>query len=303
MRNAESPVSADGGRNWKERPVLVMGGATPYDVPVVRIRPSRGWVSLQLREVWEYRELLYFLAWRTVRVRYQQTVLGAAWAIAQPLFTMAVFTLVFHRFARVSSESLPYPLFAYCGLLPWQLFAQSLAESSNSLINNEHIITKVYFPRLLIPCSTLLTSLLDFVVAGVVLGILMLCYRVAPSPHVWLLPFFVVLVMGVALGTGLWVSALSVRYRDIRIAIPLVTQLLLLFTPVGYPSSLAPASLRPFLGLNPMAGVVEGFRWTVLGSQPVSPTLIVVSAIAAAGLLTSGAVYFRRTERTLADVL
>jgi lipopolysaccharide transport system permease protein len=273
------------------------------EVPTIRIRPSRGFVPLRLREVWEYRELLYFLCWRTIKVRYKQTILGGAWAIFQPLVTMVVFSVIFGRLVGVPSDGVPYPIFAYAGLLPWQLFAQSLTESGNSLVNNEHLITKVYFPRLVIPTSTVLVSLLDFAVAGTVLAGMMVYYRIVPGVGVWALPLLVLQAVCAALGIGLWLSALNVRYRDIRHVIPFLTQCWLFATPIAYPSSLVPRQWRVLLGLNPMTGVVEGFRWALLGAKADVGGLLALSTLITIGLLVSGAVYFRRMERTFADVL
>jgi len=273
------------------------------DVPTIRIRPRRGLTPLRLHEVWEYRELLYFLAWRTIKVRYKQTLLGATWAIIQPLFTMVVFSVIFGRLVGVPSDGIPYPIFAYAGLLPWQLFAQSLAESGNSLVNNEHLLTKVYFPRLVMPASTVLVSLLDFVMAGIILAGMMLYYRIAPTGGVWAIPLLVVQTAGAALGVGLWLSALNVRYRDIRHVIPFLTQAWLFVTPIAYPSSLVPREWRILLGLNPMTGVVEGFRWALLGSQTDVGGSLALSALITMGLLVSGVFYFRRMERTFADLL
>jgi lipopolysaccharide transport system permease protein len=260
-------------------------------------------VPLRLHEAWEYRELLYFLCWRTIKVRYKQTILGGAWAILQPLVTMVVFSVIFGRLVGVPSDGIPYPIFAYCGLLPWQLFAQSLTESGNSLVNNEHLITKVYFPRLVIPASTVLVSLLDFAVAGTVLAGMMVYYRIAPGVGVWALPLLVLQAVCAALGIGLWLSALNVRYRDIRHVIPFLTQCWLFATPIAYPSSLVPRQWRVLLGLNPMTGVVEGFRWALLGTKADVGGLLALSTLITIGLLVSGVVYFRRMERTFADVL
>lgn len=283
------------------RPLAGAPGAAA--VPWVRIRPSGGRVPLRLREVWEYRELVYFLCWRTIRVRYKQTVLGAAWAIIQPVFTMVVFSVVFGRLINVPSDGIPYPIFAYCGLLPWQLFAQALTESGNSMVNNERLITKVYFPRLVIPFSTVLVSLLDFAFAGMVLAGMMAYYRILPGAGLWLLPLLTIQAVAAALGMGLWLSALNVRYRDIRYVIPLLAQLWLFATPIAYPSSLVPEGWRVLLGLNPMTGVVEGFRWALLGTRAEVGSLLLLSALITAGLLMSGAIYFRRMERTFADLL
>jgi lipopolysaccharide transport system permease protein len=273
------------------------------EAPTVRIRPSRGFVPLRLHEVWEYRELLYFLCWRTIKVRYKQTVLGGTWAILQPLVTMVVFSVIFGRLVGVPSDGIPYPIFAYAGLLPWQLFAQSLTESGNSLVNNERLVTKVYFPRLVIPASTVLVSLLDFAVAGLILAGLMVYYRIPPAAGIWILPFLVIQAVSAALGIGLWLSALNVRYRDIRHVIPFLTQCWLFVTPIAYPSSLVPRQWRVLLGLNPMTGVVEGFRWALLGAKADVGGLLALSALITAALLVSGAIYFRRMERTFADIL
>jgi lipopolysaccharide transport system permease protein len=253
--------------------------------------------------VWEYRELLYFLAWRTIKVRYKQTVLGAAWAIIQPFFTMVVFSVIFGRLVGVSSDGIPYPIFVYAGLLPWQLFAQTLIESSNSLVNNERLVTKVYFPRVVIPASTLFISLLDFTVAGIILAGMMGYYRIVPEGGIWALPLLVIQAAGAALGVGLWLSALNVRYRDIRHVLPFLTQCWLFATPIAYPSSLIPHEWRLLLGLNPMSGVVEGFRWALFGVKTEMGGLVVLSALITTGLLVSGVCYFRRMERTFADLL
>jgi len=272
------------------------------EAPVVIIRPSRGWVSLNLRDLWEYRELLYFLIWRDVKVRYKQTVLGAAWAILQPFLTMVVFSVFFGRLAKVPSDGIPYPVFAYTALLPWQLFAHALTESGNSLVANQQLLKKVYFPRLVIPISAVLAGLLDFSIAFVVLIGMMFYYRIVPTAVAFTLPLFLLLAIATALGVGLWLSALNVQYRDVRYTIPFLTQFWLFATPVAYSSSLVPEWIRPLYGLNPMAGVVEGFRWALLGKGGVGP-LMIVSALAVTLLLLGGLVYFRRMEKTFADVV
>ncbi len=271
--------------------------------PSVQIRPSRGFVPLRLHEVWEYRELLYFLCWRTIKVRYKQTVLGGSWAILQPFVTMVIFSVIFGRLVGVPSDGIPYPIFVYAGLLPWQLFAQSLTESGNSLVNNEHLITKVYFPRLVIPASMVLVSLLDFAVAGVVLAGMMVYFRIVPATGIWILPLLVLQAVCAALGMGLWLSALNVQYRDIRHVIPFLTQCWLFATPIAYPSSLVPRQWRVLLGLNPMTGVVEGFRWALFGARTEVGSLLALSTLVTIGLIVSGAIYFRRLERTFADIL
>lgn len=272
-------------------------------LPTLMIRPSHGWVSLRLKELWEYRELLYFLTWRDIKVRYKQTVLGAAWAIIQPFFTMVVFSIFFGYLAKVPSNGLPYPIFAYCALLPWQLFAHSLTESSNSLVANERLITKVYFPRLVIPISAVLAGLVDFAIAFVILLVMMFYYGIAPTMAILTLPLFVLLAVVTALAVGLWLSALNVQYRDVRYTIPFLTQFWLFVTPIAYPSSLVPEQWRALYGLNPMAGVVEGFRWALLGTSQAPGMLLLVSIVVVVGLLAGGLFYFRRMEKTFADVV
>lgn len=278
-------------------------GAAERAMPSLVIRPSRGWIALNLADLWRYRELIYFLAWRDIRVRYKQTALGAAWAVIQPFFTMIVFSIFFGQLAKIPSDGVPYPIFAYCALLPWQLFAYSLTESSNSLVANQQLITKVYFPRLVIPISTVLAGLLDFLIAFVVLIGMMMYYGIAPTAAVWSLPLFLLLAVGTALGAGLWLSALNVQYRDVRYAIPFLTQFWLFATPIAYPSSLIPGPWRAIYGLNPMAGVVEGFRWALLGTGNPPSGLLLVSALATLVVLLSGLYYFRRMERTFADTV
>jgi lipopolysaccharide transport system permease protein len=272
-------------------------------MPVLVIRPSRGWSALKLADLWHYRELIYFLTWRDMKVRYKQTVLGAAWAIIQPFCTMVVFSIFFGRLAGIPSEGLPYPIFAYCALLPWQLFAYALTQSSNSLVANERLITKVYFPRLVIPISAVLAGLLDFLIAFVVLIGMMMYYHIRPTTAVWTVPLFVLLAVGAALGVGMWLSALNVQYRDVRYAIPSLTQIWLFATPVAYPSTLVPKSWRALYGLNPMAGVVEGFRWALLGKAEGPGALLAVSVTIVMLILVGGLYYFRRMEKTFADVV
>ena len=273
------------------------------ETPVLILRPSRGFLRLNLRDVWEYRELLYFLVWRDVKVRYKQTVLGAAWAILQPVMTMLVFSVFFGRLAKVPSDGIPYPVFAFTALLPWQLFAYALSESSNSLVSNQNLITKVYFPRLVIPIAAVLAGLVDFAIAFVVLLGLMLYYGIVPTAAVALLPLFMVLAVTTALAVGLWLSALNVKFRDVRYTIPFLTQFWMFATPVAYPSSLVPEPWRALYGLNPMAGVVEGFRWALLGKAQGPGPLLAVSVAAVVVLLVGGLMYFRRTESTFADVV
>lgn len=269
---------------------------------VLVIQPTRGWLKLNLGELWAYRELLYFLVWRDVKVRYKQTALGAAWAVLQPLLTMLVFSVFFGRLAKVPSDGVPYPVFAYAALLPWQLFAYALTESANSLVGSQNLIKKVYFPRLVVPISSVLSGLVDFGISFVVLLGLMLYYRIDPTWAIALLPLFLVLALATALSVGLWLSALNLEFRDVRYTIPFLTQFWMFATPVAYPSSLVPTHWRPLLGLNPMAGVVDGFRWALLGQRAAPGPLLWVSVAAVALLLAGGLMYFRRMESTFADV-
>jgi lipopolysaccharide transport system permease protein len=276
----------------------------PAAIPVLHIAPSRGWVSLKLRELWEYRELLYFLIWRNVKVRYKQTILGAAWAIIQPFFTMVVFSVFFGRLARISSDNIPYPIFSYAALVPWAFFSQGLTQASNSLVGGASLITKVYFPRLAMPISTVLSGSVDFVLAFSVLLGMMLYYRILPTINVLWLPLFFLLALITSLGTGLWLSAMNVQFRDVRYTLPFVTQFWMFITPIAYPSSLIEQPwLRTLYGLNPMVGVVEGFRWALLGTDTAPGPMIIASSAAAILLLVSGAFYFRRMEKTFADVV
>jgi lipopolysaccharide transport system permease protein len=258
---------------------------------------------LNLKDVWAYRELLYFLVWRDIKVRYKQTALGAAWAIIQPVMTMVVFSVFFGRLAKVPSDGIPYPVFAFAALLPWQLFVFSLTESSNSLVGSQNLITKVYFPRLVIPLSSVLGGIVDFAIAFLILLVLMLYYGIRPTAAVVWLPLFVLLALATALSAGLWFSALNVKYRDVRYTIPFLAQLWMFATPVAYSSKMIPEPWRAWFGLNPMAGVVEGFRWALLGESTGPGGLLWVSAAAVLLLLTGGLFYFRRTESTFADIV
>jgi lipopolysaccharide transport system permease protein len=271
--------------------------------PVLFIRPTKGFLRLNLREIWDYRELLYFLVWRDVKVRYKQTALGAAWAVLQPVMTMVVFSVFFGRLAKVPSDGVPYPVFAFTALLPWQLFAYALAESSNSLVSSQNLITKVYFPRLVVPIASVLAGLVDFAIAFVVLLGMLFYYGIVPTRAVVLLPVLVLFAVVTALSVGIWLSTLNVKFRDVRYTIPFLTQLWMFVTPVAYPSSLIPKQWRAFYGLNPMAGVVEGFRWALLGKAGNPGPLLWVSVAAVILLLVGGLFYFRRTEATFADVV
>jgi lipopolysaccharide transport system permease protein len=266
------------------------------------VDPSSGWAALRLGELWDYRELLFFLIWRDVKVRYKQTALGVAWAVLQPLLTMFVFSLFFGRLARIASDGLPYPVFNLAGLVPWTFFAFGLNEAATSVVGSRHLITKVYFPRLAIPLATVLAGLVDFAVAFVLLLTVMAWYGIVPGfGSLFVIPL-VLLAFVTALGAGLWLAALNVQYRDVRYVLPFLTQLWLFATPIVYPSSLVPAAWRPVYGLNPMVGVVDGFRWALLGSAPPGPALA-VSACAALAFAVGGIFYFRRMERAFADIV
>lgn len=269
----------------------------------IHIEPTRGWPRLELRELFEYRELLYFLIWRDIKVRYKQTVLGAAWAIIQPFFTMVVFSLFFGRLAKIPSEGVPYPIFSYAALVPWTFFANGLGQSANSLVGSANLITKVYFPRLTIPISTVLSGVVDFALAFIVLLGMMLFYGIVPTLNVFWLPLFLFLALITAMGVGLWLSALNVQFRDVRYVVPFLTQFWLFATPIAYPSSLLSEPWRSLYALNPMVGVVEGFRWVLLGTETAPGPIIIVSTLAAILVLVSGVYYFRRMEDTFADVV
>jgi lipopolysaccharide transport system permease protein len=273
------------------------------DIPVTRIRPSHGWVSLNLRDLWEYRELLYFLTWRDVKVRYKQTVLGAAWAILQPFFTMVVFSLFFGKLARVPSDGIPYPIFSYAALVPWQFFANGLTASSTSLVTSANLIKKIYFPRLVVPISAVLSGAVDFSLAFVVLLGMMLFYGTVPTAAIVWLPLLLLLALVTSLGVGLWLTAMNVQFRDVRYAVPFLVQAWMFATPIAYPSSLLDEPWRTLYGINPMVGVVEGFRWALLGTETAPGPIVLVSAVVAVALLISGAYYFRRMEKTFADVV
>lgn len=270
--------------------------------PTIIIRPSSGWVSLDLREVWRYRELLYFLTWRDIKVRYKQTVLGAAWAVIQPLFTMLVFTLFFGKLARMPSDGIPYPIFSYAALLPWTYFANALSGAGNSLVGSANLITKVYFPRIIVPGSAVLAGLLDYAIALVVLLGLMVWYGVLPGLGCLLFVPLTVLTCVFALGVGMWLAALNVQYRDVRYAIPFLIQLWMFATPIVYPLSVVPPQWRWAMALNPMAGLIEGFRASLLG-RPIPWLPLGISGTLAIATLVTGAFYFRRMEKTFADIV
>ena len=273
------------------------------ELPVTVIRPSRGWISLNLRDLWEYRELLYFLTWRDVKVRYKQTVLGAAWAIIQPFFTMVVFSLFFGKLAKMPSDDIPYPIFSYAALVPWTFFANGLSQSSSSLVASANLIKKVYFPRLVVPISSVISGAVDFVLAFAVLLGMMLYFGTVPTWNIVWLPLLLLLALVTSLGVGLWLTAMNVQFRDVRYAVPFLVQAWMFATPIAYPSSLLDEPWRTLYGINPMAGVVEGFRWALLGAETAPGPIVLVSALVAVGLLVSGAFYFRRMEKTFADVV
>jgi lipopolysaccharide transport system permease protein len=274
-----------------------------FELPTLRIAPSRGWVPLKLKDLWEYRELLYFLVWRDIKVRYKQTALGATWAIIQPFFTMIVFSIFFGHLAKVPSDGIPYPIFSFAALVPWTFFANGLSQSSNSLVGSGTLITKVYFPRLIIPLAAVFSGIVDFLLAFLVLLVMMVYYGLLPTVNVLWLPLFLLLALITSLGVGLWLSALNVEYRDVRYIVPFITQFWMLATPIGYPSSLLHQPWRTLYGLNPMVGVAEGFRWALLGTKTAPGPIIAVSAAAAIVILVTGAFYFRRMEKTFADIV
>ena len=277
--------------------------ADDIQLQVVRRQARPGWVAIDFTELWQYRELLVFYAVRDIKVRYKQTLLGAAWAILQPVMTMVVFSIFFGKLAGVPSDGLPYPVFSFCGLLPWTLFAFALTQSSNSLVQNAHVLTKVYFPRLLIPLASVIAGLVDFAIAFVVLVGIMFYYDIIPGWALITLPLFVVLAIAAALSAGLWLSALNVKYRDVRYTIPFLTQLWLFVTPVAYASSLVPSKWQAVYAINPMAGVVEGFRWALLGKAAPPGVMLIVSVAATAILLAGGLFYFARMEKTFPDII
>ena len=268
------------------------------------LKPPSGWTSLNLGDLWRYRELVYFMTWRDLKVRYKQTVLGASWAILRPFMTMVVFSIFFGNLAKVPSDGLPYPIFSYTALLPWELFVTALTVASRSLVVNSNMITKVYFPRIILPISSILAGLVDFFIALLVLIGMMIYYGVHPGQEIWTLPLFLIMALITAIGVGLWLSALNVQYRDIGYITPFLTQFWLFITPIAYPASLVPGRWRLLFALNPMTGVVDGFRWALLGNQQSAPnSMWIVSSLIAVGILSSGLFYFRRMERTFADIL
>jgi lipopolysaccharide transport system permease protein len=283
-----------------------LASATPLsnlpDVPLVTIRPSKSWKSLNVGELWEHRELLYFLTWRDVKVRYKQTSLGIAWTVIQPLFTMLVFTLIFGRLAGVPSDNIPYPLFAYAGLLPWTFFSNAVTTSGNSLVTSSHLITKVYFPRLIVPSAAVGAGLLDFAISFGLLILLMIYYKVTPTWHLLMVLPMLLLTTLLALGVGIWISALTVRYRDVRFAVPFLLQLGMFISPIIYPSSLLPGRWGKVFALNPMTGIIEGYRSALFG-KPFKWTALAASSLITVALLIYSAYAFRRMEKGFADIV
>jgi lipopolysaccharide transport system permease protein len=273
------------------------------ELPRSVIEPSHGWGSLNLDELWSHRELVYFLIWRDIKVRYKQTALGASWAVLQPLLTMLIFSVFFGRLAKVPSDGVPYPLFSFVALVPWMFFSNALTLSSNSLVHNANLLTKVYFPRLAIPIATVVAGVVDFVLSFIVMLGLIAWYGIVPTVNVVFLPLFLLLALVSSLGISLWLAAVNVQFRDVRYTIPFLTQFWMFATPIAYPSSLLSEPWRTFYGLNPMAGVVEGFRWALLGVNTAPGPMLIVSSVMSVVLLVAGAYYFRRVERTFADVV
>ncbi|MCL4238181.1 MAG: ABC transporter permease [Anaerolineae bacterium] len=271
---------------------------------ITLIKPLRGWVSLGLNEVWHYRELLFYFIWRDIKVRYKQTLLGAAWAILQPVFTMIVFSIFFGQLAKIPSDGIPYPIFSYAGLLPWTFFATGLTNGANSIVRDANLVKRVYFPRLITPISAVVGGLPDFFLAFLVLVGMMIYYGLFPTAaSLLLLPLCLLLALSTSMGVGLWLSALNAEYRDVRYVVPFLTQFWMYATPVVYPSSLLDEPWRTLYGLNPMVSVVEGFRWSLLGQGETVPLMFGLSAVASLILLLSGAFFFRRMERRFADVV
>ena len=267
------------------------------------IQPSSGWKALNLRDLWIYRELVYFMTWRDLKVRYKQTLLGAGWAILQPFLTMVVFSIFFGNLAGVPSDGVPYPIFSYTALIPWTLFSKALQDASRSLVNSSHMITKVYFPRMILPLASVLAGVVDFLIAFVVLLGMMAYYRMVPTANVWAVPLFLLLALITAIGVSLWLSALNVLYRDINYVLPFLTQFWMYITPIAYASSLIPEKWRLIYFLNPMTGVVEGFRWALLGTGTAPGIMTLVSSLVAIVLLITGMFYFKRMERLFADMV
>jgi len=271
--------------------------------PPLIIKPVSGWRAIDFKELWAYRELLYFLVWREIKVRYKQTLLGAAWAIIQPFFTMVVFSVFFGTLAGVPSDGIPYPIFTYSALLPWQMFENGIRKAGTSLVSGRNLLTKVYFPRITVPLAPLLASIVDFLLAFVVLIAMMIFYGMRPTTAIWTLPLFILLTLVTAIGVSLWTAALNVAYRDVGYLIPFVLRVWFFITPITYATSIVPEQYQLLYSLNPMVGVVEGFRWAMLGVGTPPSNVLIGAVVIAVVLMISGAAYFRRMERTFADVV
>jgi lipopolysaccharide transport system permease protein len=271
------------------------------DIPGFEIQPTSSWRFFDLRELWAYRELIYFLTWRDIKVRYKQTAIGVLWALLQPVAMMVVFALFFGRLAGISTDNIPYPLFALCALVPWQLFSRAITESTNTLVTDQRLITRVYFPRIIVPMASTLAAFVDFLISFGLLIVVMIIYGQPFHAEIIWLPIFVLLMLIAAMGIGFWLSALNVEYRDVMYTVPFLNQLWLFITPVVYSSSVVPPKLRVLYGLNPMAGVVDGFRWALLGIGDLSESMMVLSAIVAVLLFVTGGIWFRSRERTFVD--
>jgi len=281
--------------------ILAENLSVPVASAITRIEPPRNFLELRLRDVWSYRELLFFLVWRNLKVRYKQTVIGVIWVIVQPLLSMGVFTIFFGRLAKLPSDGLPYPVFYFAALVPWTYFATALQQATNVVVENQHVITKVYFPRLILPLSAVVSGLVDFAISFVVLVFVTLGFRIIPGTAVLWLPVFLVLAVATALGVGLWLSALNALYRDVRYITGFLIQFWMLASPVVYPSSMVPQRWRWLYGLNPMSGVIEGFRWALTGHGQPPGLLQLVSAVMVMVLLASGLIFFQRMESTIVD--
>ena len=301
--DAETKVADTVETLYRDLPSLERSRGDLQQAPFFEIRPSTGWLSLDLRELWVYRELAYFLAWREIKVRYKQTAIGVAWAVLQPIAMMLVFTVFFGKLGNLPSDGVPYPLFAFAALLPWQLFSRTITECSNSLVADQRLITKVYFPRLIIPIATTCSALVDFAISAALLAGLMFFYGYVPGVEILWLPAFTFLMIVAALGVGFWLSALNVEYRDVRHALPFVNQFWLFITPVAYSSSLVPERWQVVYGLNPMVGVIEGFRWALLGVGNGPSASLLLSTLVAIALFVGGIIWFRHREQTFVDTL
>jgi len=273
------------------------------DAQVTFIQPSKGWSALNLGDLWLYRELILFMTWRDLKVRYKQTLLGVGWAVIQPFLTMVVFSIFFGNLAKVPSDDVPYPIFSYTALIPWTLFSKALQDASRSLVASRHMITKIYFPRMILPLASILAGVVDFLISFIVLVGMMLFYGITPTHNIWILPIFLILALVTAAGVGLWLSALNVIYRDVGYILPFLTQFWMFLTPIAYPTSLVPGKWQSLYAINPMTGVVDGFRWALLGTGEPPGMMTLISSLVAMILLISGMFYFRRTERLFADMV